>query len=354
MGALPAGLGPSWPGSPVNAASRRRGSAHAATGTGGHAPPGRENRPTAGPPGRQHRPRRGHPERRVRPRRDRYRRARPRRLGTTPPPVPRRAAPPEERAPGAPRPPTPRQIPARTPPGAWEPPHRRSPGGQHRPRRGHPERRHSALDRPGSPACAARAARNGPPASPQAHGAARQGHTEPVGRHHVTNLAVGQRLVRPAHLIPAPHTAVRLRSAPDGAGCSRPCAAHGPGAGAAPRPRTSEWREPAADGRGDTARPPAGGTAGRGGGASCPAQGVRDPAGVTGRVSASRQLTEPRLGAPVQPAATPPLTRPPAASPTVSARAQPTPRACVPGCGGGRGPVRWRRAPCGVRCRGPS
>lgn len=80
---------------------------------------------------------------------------RPRGVGTAPPPVPRQAAPPEERAPGAPRPPTPRQIPARTPPGAWEPPHRRSPGGQHRRRRGHPERRHSALDRPGSPACAA-------------------------------------------------------------------------------------------------------------------------------------------------------------------------------------------------------
>lgn len=279
----------------------------------------------------------------------------------------------------------------RAAPGAWEPPHRRSPGRQHRPRRGHPERRvrprrdryrrarrrgpgnHPTAGLPaGSTAggggtrsagtapwtgrahrLARRAARNGPPASPQAHGAARQGHTEPVGRHHVTNLAVGQRLVRPAHLIPAPHTAVRLRSAPDGAGCSRPCAAHGPGVGAPPRPRTSEWREPAADGRGDTARPPASGTAGRGG-ASCPAQGVRDPAGVAWRVSASRQLTEPRLGAPVQPAATPPLTRPPAASPTVSARAQPTPRACVPGCGGGRGPVRWRRAPCGVRCRGPS
>lgn len=97
----------------------------------------------------------GQPSARVRPRRDRYRRARPRGVGTAPPPVPRRAAPPEERAPGAPGPPTPRQVPAGTPPGAWEPPHRRSPGGQHRRRRGHPERRHSALDRPGSPACAA-------------------------------------------------------------------------------------------------------------------------------------------------------------------------------------------------------
>ncbi len=50
----------------------------------------------------------------------------------------------------------------------------------------------------------------------------------------------------------------------------------------------------------------------------------------------------------------PPLTRPPAATPTVSAGGSTVPRGCVPGCGGGPGPVPWWRGPYAVRCRGPS
>ncbi len=50
----------------------------------------------------------------------------------------------------------------------------------------------------------------------------------------------------------------------------------------------------------------------------------------------------------------PPLTRPPKGSPTVSAGGSTVPRGCVPGCGGGPGPVPWWRGPYAVRCRGPS
>ena len=50
----------------------------------------------------------------------------------------------------------------------------------------------------------------------------------------------------------------------------------------------------------------------------------------------------------------PTLTRPPAASPTVSAGGSTVPRGCVPGCGGGPGPVPSRRESFAVRCRGPS
>ncbi len=75
------------------------------------------------------------------------------------------------------------------------------------------------------------------------------------------------------------------------------------------------------------------------------------PSGGPPRLLRGSGPTAPRAQ---QAGGSPPLTRPPKATPTVSAGGSTVPRGCVPGCGGGPGPVPWWRGPYAVRCRGPS